>query len=114
MNENHRGLKAVVIILGILIFVMLGVIVTTILSRASQMAEGGSNFKAFGELDMPLPEGARIVESLADGGRLILRLRDDKGAESMVIVDLATGARLGTLRLTPSGQGISDGAPASP
>lgn len=44
--------------------------------------------------------GGRIVSSQVDGGRLILTLAPKDGdADRVVILDLATGATLGTVRL---------------
>ena len=103
LNEKHRGLKAVVIILGILIFVMFGVIVATILSRSSQMGADAPDLKTFGEIDIPIPEGVDIGRSYVEDGRLMVDATDNVRDERLIIViDLETGEHLGTIRFTAS------------
>ena len=103
-----RGLKILVIVLGVLILAGVAVIITTIVNRAQSGSRGGEPVAAavepaapaaFGERSLDLPAGAKIESMVAEGDRLILRLRLKDGAESLVVVDLATGRRLGILRV---------------
>lgn len=47
------------------------------------------------EATIPVPPGSRILSSDLDGGRALLRVEALDGAQSLVLVDLASGAILG-------------------
>ena len=98
-----RALKALVIAMAVLIAAGLGVIVVALVERAgeplSDSPKAAAGAPAFGEVRVPVPAGARLVETTVAGDRLILRLRLADGAARIVVVDLATGRRLGTVRL---------------
>ncbi|MEE1563180.1 MAG: hypothetical protein V1253_08255, partial [Alphaproteobacteria bacterium] len=57
---------------------------------------------AFGSVDLPVPAGAQVEEVDSGDGRLTLRLRLDDGNTRIMVVDLASGALLGTLVLRPA------------
>ena len=119
--QNIRLLKAIVIGLGVLIFVGLAVVVATIISRAGRLAApvtsatpvaavtteimGGAP-AAFGAKKLDLPPGSRLVEIRPDGDRLILRLRQVGGNEQLVVISLISGERLGVIDL---GAGVATG-----
>ena len=103
-----NALKAVVIVMGILIVVGAAVVVVTIINRLGTPAEEtappasvapAAAPRAFGSRDLDLPAGARIVETVADAGRLYLRVRLAGGEERVLVIDPGTGATLGTLRV---------------
>ena len=108
-----NALKAVVIFMGLLIVIGAAVVVVTIINRLGTPAEEAAPppaamapaaaAQAFGSRDLDLPAGARIVETLADAGRLYLRVRLAGGEERVLVIDPATGATLGTLSV-PAGQ----------
>ena len=87
------------------------VIVVTIIQRAGNLAadrepaEAAATGEAapatFGDQQVSIPAGDRIVAMIATGDRLILRLDRPDGGEYLVVVDLKTGTRLGTIRLGP-------------
>ncbi len=96
------------IVLGVLILAGVAVIITTIVNRVQSGSSGGEPVAAavepaapaaFGEGRLDLPAGAEIESMVAEGDRLILRLRLKDGAEALVVVDLATGRRLGILHV---------------
>ena len=107
-----QALKALVIGMGILILVAMAVLAVTIYKRAT--APGGERAMeagqrtgvasglAFGTVDLPVPEGAQIEEMNTVDGRLTLRLRLNDGSARIMVVDLASGALLGTLLLQPT------------
>ncbi|MDX6751059.1 hypothetical protein SH611_14665 [Geminicoccaceae bacterium 1502E] len=49
--------------------------------------------------DLPLPEGAMVVDMRSEGGRVVLLLRAAAGEEYIAVVDAATGERRLLLRL---------------
>jgi hypothetical protein len=107
-----RGLKSLVIVLGVLLVGGMAVLVATMAWRASHPAPSGAmpgspqvRLAAPGrppyESTLDLPQGAEIVASQAAGDRLILQLGLPDGRRQLVIIDMGSGARLGTIELRP-------------
>ncbi len=105
-----QALKALVIVLGVVIVAGIAVIGVTIYQRAMAPADSpgpGSTEPAvrtglgpgFGKVALDLPAGSRIVEMMAEDDRLILRLRLADGGRQILILDMATGKRIGTFEL---------------
>jgi hypothetical protein len=95
-----RGLKALVIIMGVLIVAGFAVIVVTLINRS--VGGNGATVKSTGapyKAEFPIPAGATIVETDADDGRLIIRLKLPGGATQILIVNSATGRRIGQIDL---------------
>ncbi|MGE0154761.1 MAG: hypothetical protein AB7R90_19240 [Reyranellaceae bacterium] len=59
---------------------------------------------SFGEQSLVLPPGARISDFSAGGGRLVLRVILADQTQQLVVVDLNTGALIGTLNVENSGE----------
>lgn len=118
-----RALKALVIILAVVIAAAIAVLGVSVYQRAVNLAgeraptssagrpstgsvsgtagaEEAGTPRDFGTQALALPEGSRILEMVAEGDRLILRLRLRDGGSQIVILDMVSGRRLGTLRLT--------------
>jgi len=115
-----RVLKAAVIIMGILLVVGSAVLVGGIFYKLSKApappvlppaaatlapaisppvtAVPGKAWAAAATL----PRGAEIVESRADSGRLILRLKRADGAQEVWLFDAGTGIEIGRLTLAPA------------
>ncbi len=104
-----RWLKALVIGMAILIVVGTAVIAVTLARRsgADGAADGGADGgpAAGGPWRIALPAGARVIETALDGDRVALRIALPNGAERVVIIDVRTGRRLGTLDLAPEDGG---------
>jgi hypothetical protein len=98
-----KGLLAVVIIMGVLIVIGVVVVVATIANRmgGSPADGGGPTAAAFGTADLPVPAGCQVIETVAAADRLVLRLGSGDRCNQLLVVDLATGKHLGTVRLTP-------------
>lgn len=94
-----RGLKALVIGMGALIAVGLGVVVVTIASRIDGGDDDAALSGAFGRVTVTLPAGALIVETVAEGGRLLVRVARDGAPPRIVVIDLASGRKLGEIEL---------------
>jgi hypothetical protein len=54
---------------------------------------------AFGNLVLGEPDGSLIYDMQSDNGRLILRIRGGGKGERVVVIDLASGAVLGSIAL---------------
>lgn len=95
-----KGMLALVIIMGVLIVIGTIVVVATIANRMSGGAvETARPVAAFDIVDLPMPAGCQVVETVATDARLILRLGSGERCNHVLVVDLATGQLLGTLRL---------------
>ena len=92
-----RALQAAVVVMGILIVAGVVVIVVTMVNRMGQRPPAG--LPAFGEVPLTLPAGARVVWATVDGGRLVIHIQGAGDAARFEVVDLATGARLGSVRV---------------
>jgi hypothetical protein len=93
---SYRGLKAVVIILGILILMAFGVLVGGLLMRAGASGAAREAYVA----TIPAERGAAIAGAELTGNRLIVRIESAAGNE-IVVVDAATGRVIGRVRLAP-------------
>ncbi len=109
-----QALKTLVIVLGVVIVAGIAVIGVTIYHRATNpvnspvpdspkpaakpATEPGFG-PGFGRVVLELPPGSRVVEMTAEDDRLILRLRLADGGRQIIILDMATGKRLGTFEL---------------
>ena len=87
-----RALKGLVIGMAALIVAGLAVILVTIVNRTM---DGGAPTEAA----LALPEGAAVLETALDGGRVALRLRLADGTTAIHVFDLATGRRLAVARI---------------
>jgi len=98
-----RALKTLVIGMAVLIVVGLTVVVITAIKRTG---DGGAPVAAkgaaFGDVQVAIPAGARVETTTVDGGRLVVTLVQSDGSRRTMVVDLATGKRLGMIRFVPS------------
>jgi hypothetical protein len=109
-----RALKALVVFMGILILGGMGLVAYAIVKRVGQpapppratdqaSATAPVAGKPFGPVEIALPPGARIARTSTSEGRLIVELELAGGGERLLLVDLASGALLGSidLKLSP-------------
>ncbi|HTS90778.1 MAG TPA: DUF6476 family protein [Stellaceae bacterium] len=94
-----RSLKILVVVMGVMLVAGLAVVIGTIINRASQRQPSAA--AGFGHSSVVLPAGARVVEMREAGDRLILRLDRSNGSQTLLIIDLTTGAEIGTIDLEP-------------
>ncbi len=112
MDQKQRVLKIIVIGLGILIVICLGVIVAGMAMQAAKLDKkkaaeedtaeprAAPLGKPIGELDVPIPHGASVVE-VTGGGRELQVLLETPEGRAVMLVDRKTGKVLGTLRFLP-------------
>lgn len=95
---------AVVIGLGVLLIVGFGIVIGTIVYRASNMAAGNVSMPrgTFGELAVEVPADGSLIETTLDGDRLLLRVGASDG-EQLIVVDLKRGLETGRIRLSAAG-----------
>ena len=108
-DTNTRTMKpllALVIIMGVLIVVGVVVVIATIVNRMSggNATADSAALTPFAAVDLPIPPGCEVKETTATDDRLILRLGSGERCNQLLIVELATGRLLGTLKLVPNAQ----------
>jgi hypothetical protein len=91
-----RGLKAAVILMGVLIVVGVVVLVVALAQKFGAAASAGGAVAAPAVLDEPA--GTRIASTSAAGDRLVIQLSGG-GADRVVVFDLARGRVLGRVAL---------------
>lgn len=114
------ALKVLVVAMGVLIVAGLAVIGVTLVKRigggsaapltgasapalsAAGLAIGGLGGAQFGDKNIELPRNGRLVGVHTEAGRLILRVLLPGNRETLIVLDLATGERLGTVTVQPA------------
>ena len=94
-----RGLKILVVVMGIMLVVGFAVLVAAIAGRISRGRPAPSPPPAFAAEAIDIPRGARIEAMTAGTDRLIVGLALPQGDRQLMVIDLATGTRLGTIEL---------------
>ena len=99
-----RALTGFVIVMGVVIIIGFGVVAAVIAGRMSRGARPTGSAAATSPLptSLDLPRGARIEAMTTAPNRLILQLALPDGNDELVVLDLATGARLGIIELRPA------------
>lgn len=109
-KPNLLGLKILVSVLGIAIFVCAAIIVVELIRRAGQASDGAEAPPASvevpaapgavsGDHSVELPVGAEIVGTFELRGLLAVDL-DVGGERSVLLIDPETGLATGTIALT--------------
>jgi hypothetical protein len=93
-----RALKMLVVVMGI---ILIGGFALLIAIVAGRLSRGGTAPHSFATTTIDIPRDARIRAMTAGTDRLVLELVLPEGGRQLVVVDLSTGARLGTIELSP-------------
>ena len=96
-----RALKILVVVMGIMLVVGFAALVAVIAGRVSR-GGGQPISRVFADRAIDIPRGAHIEAMTTTPERLILALALPEGGREILIIDLATGARLGRIELTQS------------
>ena len=94
-----RALKIAVIVMGVLLVVGTVVLIGAIAARVSHKGSEPAMPRAFVPQPIDLPPGSRIEAMTAGPDRLVIDLLLADGTRQLLILDLATGQRLGTIPL---------------
>jgi Family of unknown function (DUF6476) len=97
-----RALKILVVVMGVLLVIGFAALIAGIAAKMSRDRPGASVERPFAAGAIDIPPGARIETMTASSNRLILDLALPDGERQLLVVDLATGARLGTIALRPA------------
>jgi Family of unknown function (DUF6476) len=94
-----RALRILVVVMGVVLIIGFAALVAVIAGRVSRGRPAPTAAHAFSGQIIEIPPGARIEAMTAGPDRLILALTLPEGGRQLLIIDLATGARLGTIEL---------------
>ena len=94
-----RSLRILVAAMGVMLIGGFALLVAVVVGRLSH---GGSFPRSFPATAIDIPRGARIGAMTTGTDRLVLELVMPEGGHQLVVVDLATGTRLGTIDLRAS------------
>jgi hypothetical protein len=90
-----RTLKVLVVVMGIMLIGGVGVLVAVIAGRLSHKGAAPRSFAAA----IDVPPGARIEAMATGADRLVLAMVLPEGGRQLLVIDLTTGARIGTVEL---------------
>lgn len=96
-----RALKVLVVVMGVMLVVGFAALVAIIAGRVSRGGPAATAAHGFAAPAIDIPRGARIEAMTAWSDRLILALELPEGGRQLVVINLATGTRLGTIQLHP-------------
>jgi len=91
-----RAVKILVVVMGVMLIGGFAILVAVIAGRLSR---GGNVPRSFATTAIDIPRTARIEAMTVGTDRLVLELVLPEGVRQLVVVDLATGARRGTIEL---------------
>jgi Family of unknown function (DUF6476) len=94
-----RALKILVVVMGVMLVGGFATLIAVIGGRMSRSGSAPATARSFAASAIDIPHGARIEAMTAGPDRLVLALALPEGLRQLVIIDLATGARLGTIEL---------------
>jgi len=91
-----RGLKILVVVMGVMLVAGITILVVAIAARVSQTRPAVMPFAA---PPLDLPAGARIETIGVGSDRLVVDIVLPDGNRQLLVIDLATGRRLGVIPL---------------
>ncbi len=94
-----RSLKVLVVVMGVMLVAGFATLVVMIAGRVAQRQPAALSSQPFAAGPVELPAGARIGTIGVGADRLILELALPDGNRELVIIDLASGRRLGAIPL---------------
>jgi hypothetical protein len=96
-----RALKILVVVMGVMLVVGFAALVVAIAGRMSRSGSP-SVAQVFTARPIDIPRGARIEAMTVGADRLVLGLALPDGNRQLLVIDLTTGAGLGTVELHPA------------
>jgi Family of unknown function (DUF6476) len=97
-----RGLKILVVVMGVMLVLGFAILLAAIAGRISRGSPSPSTPRQVQADAIVIPRGARVEAMTAGTDRLIVALELPEGRRQLLIIDLATGARLGAIDLQPA------------
>ena len=83
-----RGLKTLIIGMGILIVTGFVFLVIGIVDKTDHLSRSG---RPFSQVSVNIPEGTNLVEMRVDDGKIVVRLKLSDGSHRIVVLNAETG-----------------------
>jgi len=98
-----HAVKILVVVMGVMILAGVAILIIVIAGRLPSRHAAATASQPFAAAPIELPAGARIESMGVATDRLVLNLVLPDGNRQLVLIDLATGRRLGIipLRIAP-------------
>ena len=94
-----QPLKALVIFLGVLIFVAFGFLAYGIVSKLKTRGYVPPTSDDFIETEVVFPTGAQVIGMRIGSDRIVIRVKKPDGREALVLIDPRTGKKMGLIHL---------------
>jgi hypothetical protein len=95
VTQNYRGLKAAVIIMGVLLVIGTIALVVGMVRQAGRIADHFDD-KAARNITLPQELTGKVLQMQADGGRLVLLVERADG-QKIIILDMTSGKVISTV-----------------
>ena len=96
-----RALKILVVVMGVMLVVGFAALVAVIAGRVSRGGSAPTAARVFASPSIDIPSDAHIEAMTVGLDRLVIALALPEGGRQLLVIDLATGVRLGTIQLHP-------------
>ncbi len=96
-----RSIQALVIVMGVMIVAGMALVGYRIVTEVGEPPSRAAP-ASFGEVELALPPGARVVDMAWTEDRLVLRVEAGDGRQRLLVLDPSTGALVGTMVRTPA------------
>ena len=97
-----RSLKILVAVMGVILVVGFAALVIVIATRVSHRNPVAAAARRVTRTAIDIPRGARVEAMTTATDHLIIDLVLPDGARQIVIIDLASGTRIGQIELRPA------------
>lgn len=94
-----RGVMILAIVMGVTLVVGTVVLIAVIIARVEHPAAPPSAARPYAAAPIEIPRGARVAAMTIEAGRLVVDLALPQGDQEIIVINLATGARVGTIKL---------------
>jgi hypothetical protein len=94
-----RSLKILVVVMGVLLVGGFAMLIVVIAGRVANRQAAAPATPPFAAAPLELPSGARIETIAVGADRLVLGIVLPDGGRELIIIELASGRRLGTIPL---------------
>jgi len=97
-----RALTVFVVVMGVVIVIGFGIVAAVIAGRMARGNAPAANAAPFRTTAIDIPKGARVEAMTNSPDRLVVDMLLPDGERRLIIIDLVSGARLGTVALHPT------------
>jgi hypothetical protein len=94
-----RGVTIAAIVMGVMIVVGTTILIAVIIARFEHPVVPAAAPRPYAAAPIAIPRGARVAAMTTAADRLVVDLALPQGDQELVVIDLATGAHIGTIEL---------------